>query len=190
MGIVAPLSAVLTAMVPLFFSFLMEGFPGMTRVAGFGSALVAVWLFSATGTRGVRLNREIVFSLSAGVGFGLFFICIDQVSDEAILWPLVAARAASVGTMAVLMGVMGKGGRRPGRGLWTFIVLAGLLDTAGNALFALASQVGRLDVSAVLASMYPAATVMLARAVLKEKIGRQQQVGLVVACVALGLIAV
>ena len=189
MGIVAPLSAVLTAVVPLVFAFIAEGIPKHTQVLGFGGALIAVWLFSSTRGGSYALRSEIMLSLSAGMGFGLFFICIDRVSGEAILWPLVAARLASVTIMALILGSRGQLSLPQGR-LWPLIALAGLLDTAGNAFFALASQLGRLDVSAVLASMYPATTVMLARFVLKEKISGRQQIGLAVACVALGLIAI
>lgn len=188
MGIVAPLSAVLTAVVPLIFSLLVEGLPKGTQMAGFGMALVAVWLFSASSDRQGAAKTEIMLSLAAGLGFGLFFICIDQVADEAILWPLIAARMASVSAMILLMG--GRGTLAlPQNGLWLFIALAGVLDTAGNAFFALAAQMGRLDVSAVLASMYPAATVILARTILKERIGGRQGIGIALACFALLLIA-
>jgi drug/metabolite transporter (DMT)-like permease len=189
MGIVAPLSAVLTAVVPLLFAFVVEGIPKSTQLIGFGGALMAVWLFSSTRGPGSALKSEILLSLSAGLGFGLFFICIDRVSGEAILWPLIAARCASVVTMALVLGCRGQL-CLPHSNLWPFIALAGVLDAAGNAFFALASRVGRLDVSAVLASMYPAATVILARYVLKETLGRRQQLGLAVACIALCLIAI
>ena len=188
MGIVAPVSAVLTAVVPLIFAFAVEGMPKNTQVIGFIGALAAVWLFSASRVHGSILKTELMLSLAAGVSFGLFFICIDRVSSEAILWPLVAARVASITIMAVVLGVRGQIGL-PRRGQWPCIALAGVLDTAGNAFFALASQIGRLDVSATIASMYPASTVILARFFLKEKIGPQQRFGLAVACIALGLIA-
>ena len=188
MGIVAPVSAVLTALVPLAFSFFAEGMPKGTQIIGFGSALIAVWLFSSTRGHGSILKTELMLSLIAGVSFGLFFICIDRVSSEAILWPLVAARVASISIMAIILGFRGRI-HLPRHSQWPYIVLAGVLDTAGNAFFALASQIGRLDVSAVVASMYPASTVLLARFLLKERIGRQQQAGLAIACIALGLIA-
>jgi drug/metabolite transporter (DMT)-like permease len=108
MGIVAPLSAVLTAVVPLLFAFVVEGIPKSTQLIGFGGALMAVWLFSSTRGPGSALKSEILLSLSAGLGFGLFFICIDRVSGEAILWPLIAARCASVVTMALVLGCRGQ----------------------------------------------------------------------------------
>jgi uncharacterized membrane protein len=188
MGIVAPLSAVITALVPVILAFLTEGLPTDTRIVGFGIALLAIGCFSAANGVDRLLKTELVLSLLAGLGFGLFFICIDHVSEEAIFWPLVSARLASI----TIMGV-GLAARRqlvlPPRRQVILIVLAGILDITGNTFFALASKIGRLDVSAVLASMYPASTVLLARCILKERLRRRQQIGLVAACVALVLIA-
>lgn len=189
MGIVAPLSAVVTALVPLVFAFFTEGPASGSQMIGFAGALVAVWFLSATPGSGAVQKTEWGLSILAGCGFGLFFICIDRVSGDAILWPLVAARMASVSTMLAILLVRRQKMTIAGRGQFAFIAMAGVLDTAGNALFALASQLGRLDVSAVLVSMYPAATVLLARLILNEQWSRPQKMGMVAALGALGLIA-
>jgi drug/metabolite transporter (DMT)-like permease len=188
MGIVAPLSAVITAIVPVILAFFTEGLPTTTRIMGFGMALLAIGSFSAANGMDRLLKAELVLSLLAGLGFGLFFICIDHVSGEAIFWPLVSARLASITIMGVSLAARRQLVLPPRRQLM-LIALAGILDITGNTFFALASRIGRLDVSAVLASMYPASTVLLARCILKERLRRRQQIGLAAACMALVLIA-
>ena len=189
MGLVAPLSAVVTAVIPMVFSFFVEGFPGGFRMIGFGIAMAAVWLLSSPGGRMKIEPRELQLSLSAGLGFGLFFIFMDHASSQAVLWPLVAARAAAIVVMVTLLATMRKLSPPP-RGQFTFIALAGVLDTAGNAAFGMAAHLGRLDMAAILASLYPASTVLLAWLVFRERLGRRQWVGVATAGVALVLIAI
>lgn len=188
MGIVAPLSAVITALVPVAFAFFSEGAPRMLQLTGFAVALVAVWCLAAANSgQGIR-RQEILLSLAAGGGFGLFFIFIDQASRETILWPLVAARTASLVLIGTILAVK-RQLLLPDRRRFPVIALAGILDTAGNAFFALAAQQGRLDVAAVLSSLYPLSTVLLARFILKERLHRQQWAGVLAAVVAMVLIA-
>ena len=188
MGVVAPISAILAALVPLAFSWLMEGAPTVVRVVGFVLALASVWLLTTDKSQGgVRLN-ELVLPVAAGTFFGLFFILIGQVSDRAILWPLMAARAGSLALVGSFLIWKGRA-PSPGRANIPAILMAGLLDTDGNVLFALAAAHGRLDVSAVLSSLYPAGTVILAWIILKEKLNRVQLAGVACALVALVLIA-
>lgn len=188
MGLVAPLSAVVTAVVPMAFSFFMEGFPGGLRVVGFGIAMAAVWLLSSPGGDSKIAPGELRLSLSAGLGFGLFFIFMDHASSQAVLWPLVAARAAAIVVMFTILATTRQLAPPP-RGQFAFIALAGILDTAGNAAFGMAAHLGRLDIAAMLASLYPASTVLLAWLVFRERLGRRQWFGVVTAAVALVLIA-
>jgi uncharacterized membrane protein len=189
MGIVAPLSAVVTALIPLTLALLTEGLPRQTQLMGFGLALVAIWLFAANETRSNAFRSEFALSFLAGAGFGLFFVCIDHISSEAILWPLIAARLASVTLIGCILAARRQMALPPRHQLF-IIALAGTLDVAGNGFFALASKLGRLDMAAVLASMYPVTTVLLARYFLKERLRRPQRIGLVAACTALVLIVI
>ncbi|BBO69526.1 hypothetical protein DSCA_34560 [Desulfosarcina alkanivorans] len=188
MGLVAPLSAVVTAVVPMTFSFFVEGLPGGFRLTGFAVAMAAVWFLSSPGGKSRIAPGELRLSLLAGLGFGLFFIFMDHASSQAVLWPLVAARAAAIVVMAVLLAVTRQLAAPP-RGQFTFIALAGILDTAGNAAFGMAAHLGRLDIAAILASLYPASTVLLAWLVFRERLGRRQWFGVATAAVALVLIA-
>jgi uncharacterized membrane protein len=189
MGIVAPLSAVVTAILPLILALILEGLPKISQMVGFGLAIGAVWLISSTGSRGRIQREELTLSILAGLGFSLFFICIDRVSNEAIIWPLVACRAASVSMLTVVV-LLTKGRiRLPARNQILFVIMAGIFDIVGNAFFALASHLGRLDLSVILASLYPASTIMLAWIFLKERLHHQQWVGVATAICALILIA-
>jgi drug/metabolite transporter (DMT)-like permease len=188
MGIIAPLTAVVAAAVPVLVGLFREGFPPPTQLVGFGFALIAVWLLSNAGV-GTRVQkRELALAIIAGLGFGLFFILIDRVSDSAILWPLVSARAASI-LFLFIFAALAQHWTKPSHQQLPLLILAGILDAGGNAFFALATRLGRLDIAAVLASFYPAATVLLAWLVLKERLTRQQWAGVFAALVALGFIA-
>lgn len=191
MGIVAPLTAVTTAIVPVLFSLSFEGLPRQLQLVGFVAALLAVWLISGGNGEGLTGLRwqELRLPAIAGLGFGLFFISIDRVSDQAILWPLVGARAASI-IMMFILALISRQAKRPAMSQLGIIALIGISDTMGNAFFALATSLGRLDIAAILSSLYPAITILLARLFLDERLSRRQWVGLAVALLAVVLITV
>jgi uncharacterized membrane protein len=166
-----------------------EGLPSVFQMAGFGIALVAVWLLSGGGPGLSVRTDELRWALIAGVGFGLFFIFVDRAVDAAVLWPLVAARAAST-ILAVGIVLLRRRAETPGRLPIGMIILSGISDAGGNGFFALATRTGRLDISAVVSSLFPAGTVFLAWLFLKERLDRRQWVGVAAALVALVLIAV
>jgi drug/metabolite transporter (DMT)-like permease len=195
MGVVAPIAAVVSVILPLFFGLFLEGVPAWSQLLGFGLALCAVWLITRP-RRGERIQaRHLALPVLAGLGFGVFLILIDHVSAAAVLWPLASARAASVLVLAIALLLARQSYRlarqpiAPARSQITLIVLAGLFDTGGNAFYALAARAGRLDIAAVLGALYPAMTVVLARLILKERLSRQQGLGLAMALLAVMLIA-
>jgi drug/metabolite transporter (DMT)-like permease len=188
MGIVAPLTAVVTAATPLTFGLLFEGVPAGHQLLGFALALMAVWLISRTDDGASIQAREVVLPLVAGLGFGFFLIVIGGVSERAVLWPLAAARFTSTSLLLIAVALSRQRQKLDTRQL-PLMALAGLFDTGGNAFYALAAQVGRLDAAAVVSSLYPAVTVLLARVLLKERLARQQWLGVIVALVAVVLIA-
>ncbi len=134
----------------------------------------------------------------SGLGFSVFSIFLDRISEDALYWPLVAARAASLIVILTLLLLSKPSLRAPRkqktpraqRALMLMIVLAGVLDVGGNAFFLLAIQSGRLDVASVISSLYPAVTVLLARVILSERMSRLQLLGVFGALVAIVLIAV
>ncbi len=188
MSIVAPLSAIVTALVPICFSFITEGFPKMTQLVGMGVAIASVWILSWQKAESGVSKRELYLSIFAGLGFGLFFICVDQASEGGIIRPLIAAKFTSVFLFTMIL-IKKRLVPAPKPSQFLYIFLAGMLDSIGNALFALASSLGRLDISAVLSSLYPASTVLLAWLVLKERLHGRQWIGVFTAGSALLLIA-
>ena len=187
MGMVAPLSAVLTAALPALFGAFTEGMPGALKLVGFGLALVGIWLVAGTGAPG-GTRDGLGLAVLAGCAFGIFFILMHRAGASAVFWPLVAAR---VGSLSLVLPIA-LGRRqlvRPDRRLLVAVVLSGALDVAGNAFFVLAGQAGRLDVAAILASLYPASTVLLASLLLGERVMRVQLIGIVAALAAIALIA-
>lgn len=188
MGVVAPLAGVVGALVPVVITFLLEGPPPPVQLAGFGVALTAVWLISSGGHEVATRLRGLALPVAAGLGFGGFFVLFARASETAVLLPLVAARAASIVMMFVVTLLLGQL-RLPDAGQMPFIVLTGVFDTGANALFALAARGGRLDIAAVLGSLYPGGTVLLAAVILKERLARLQWLGVAAALVAIALIA-
>ena len=188
MGIVAPVSAVLATMLPVLFAMISEGLPRALQFLGFAIALGSIWLLSRP-EKLVGRPAGLGMAILAGLGFGSFFISLDQISEQAVFWPLAAGRLTAVVAVMIYAFL----GRQPLRldstelGLLTFI---GILDVAGNLCFLLAVQTGRLDVASVLASLYPAVTALLATLIAKEYMTRQQVVGLLLAIGAIVLITI
>jgi drug/metabolite transporter (DMT)-like permease len=189
MCIVAPVTAVASGLLPALIGLFLEGVPGTPQLAGFTLALPAVWLVSqAEGPAGGWHWRELVLPALSGLGLGAFITLISQVSDGAIFWPLVAARITSLiilGTAVLLL----RKWERPAKRQLPLIALAGVFDMGGNAFYVLAAQLGRLDVAAILTSLYPASTLLLAWLVLNERLTRPQGVGVALALAAVALIA-
>ncbi|HEU5349223.1 MAG TPA: DMT family transporter [Ktedonobacterales bacterium] len=187
MGLAAPVSAVLTATLPVLFSVFLTGFPSLPQLGGFVLALLAIGLISRPEQTEGSL-RGIVLALLAGCGFGCFFILISRVSPTSTFWPLAVARFVSVALLFVAIQL-----RRqpllPAKVVAPLVLLAGVLDAAGNAFFVLAAHSGRLDVAAILSSFYPAATVILAAIILRERVRRVQALGILLALLAIPLIS-
>lgn len=197
MGLVAPVTAVVAAGLPVVVAAFTEGLPLPRHMIGFAAALAGVWFISRGGDRALGMvvhPRDLLLPLFAGATFGTFFILIDQVSDRAIYWPLVAARVASITFISATifanrLRFRGATSAQLVAGQLPLILLTGLLETAGNVFFALATAAGRLDIASVLASLYPAGTVLLAWFVLKEKLAPWQWLGVAASLVAIVLIA-
>lgn len=189
MTIAAPVSALLAAVVPVLVGGLTEGLPGPLTALGFGLALLSIWIISQNGeSRDVSVNlRTLRLPFLAGLFFGLYFVMIHQATREAFFWPLVSARLTGTLVMIVYALIV-RGPLLPVRSIWPLVMLGGVLDVAGNAFYVLASKAGRLDVAAVLGSLYPASTVLLAWIILKEKLTIRQWMGVLLAFIAISLL--
>ena len=193
MGVVAPLTAITSAAVPAGWGLLIddESLAG-TAWVGVVVALLAIGLASASPFEQSSVSLiAILEALLAGVGFGLMFVGLDQTIEASAPWPIVGGRLMTVSAMAVFFFIVKRESPLPSvRADIRLPAIAGLVDTFSNALFLYATLEGDLAIVAVLSSLYPIATVILARLVLGERLTRLQQSGFVAAMVATTLIAI
>lgn len=190
MSVVAPTTAVTSAALPVVFGLATGERPGVWALVGVALALGSVLLVSRDTSPGGRASLgALLTALAAGAGFGGFFILLAMAPGDAGLWPLVGARLSSV-SMVVLVALAARRSLRPGAGSLPIILAAGVLDMVANVLYLLAQRQGLLSLVAVLVSLYPASTLLLARQVLGERLGGVQVVGVACALGAVALIAV
>jgi len=131
----------------------------------------------------------VAWGLAAGSGFGLFFICLNRAGSGTDLWPLVAAELAAVVASVCLAAVTRQLGLPPAGTRW-LSVLAGITAAAATFSYFLATHRGLLAVTAVITSLYPAGTILLARVLLGERLTAVRIIGLCLAASSVGLIAV
>lgn len=188
--VVAPVSAVVGAVLPVGFALATGERPSALALVGIAIAAAAIALVSgALGTHQHNTPPRIVL-LAVGVGacFGLLFVALERTDPDSGLWPLVAARVASVPLLLILVWLTHTAlvRHRPSLGI---AVVAGVFDMAANVLYLVAVRSGMLAIVAVVASLYPASTVALAYVVDKERVGKWQSIGLGAAAVALVLVS-
>ncbi|MFL6427477.1 MAG: EamA family transporter [Acidobacteriaceae bacterium] len=201
MGLTAAVSGVLAAVLPVLWAFWTEGLPRVPQIAGIVLAAVAIWMIArAPGSPSSK--KAILLGAAAGASFGCLFILLKLAGRGGVLWPLAWSRMASATLAAAVtwIGTRRKGGANanteaqpkllwPGWAVLGLIAMAGLFDASGNTFYTIAARLGRLDIAAVLSSLYPAATIVLAAALLKERTTRSQAAGMALALVAVVLIS-
>lgn len=188
MGINAPVAAVIGAALPIFFGIFSEGLPRVVQISGFLLALAALWLLAKPSQAGEGTPKGLGLAIIAGIFTGLFLVVIRLASTMALFWPIATARVTSTVTL-LLIGLLGSRPWLPSRRVLPLVIFAGALDGFGNVFFMAAAQRGRLDIAAVLSSLYPAVTIALAALILRERMTRLQTVGVAAALVAIPLIA-
>jgi drug/metabolite transporter (DMT)-like permease len=198
MAVVAPVSAVGAAVVPVLAGTLTGERLSFVVWLGILAALPGIWLVSSTpddpvasadrDPRRGSLAEGLVDGVLAGLGFGMLFAALGQVPDSAGLWPLALCQVVSIPAV-VLLAVGLRAAWVPHGRTVRWALLAGPLGAAAMAAFLVASQQGYLTITGVLTSLYPASTVLLAALVLHERIHRAQGVGLLLCGVAVGLVA-
>jgi len=197
MGASAALSGLLAAAIPAIVSAVSEGSPGALRIAGFLVAGVAIWMIAAgPNAEAVPAKAGTVWlAMVAGAGFGVYFVALRMAGVAGVVWPMATARIGSLTVCSfMLLGLSSNSGNpEMARGRLTqaavrWALTTALLDTSGNLLFIAATRAGRLDVAAVLASLYPATTILLAAWMLSERPTRRQGLGMAVAAAAVIMI--
>lgn len=191
MSIVAPISAT-GAAVPVIAGVAGGDRPGFLQVAGIAAAVTGVVLAAREAPddderRAADARQSIALALVAAVGFGTFLALLDSAADEGVAWALLATRCAAV--PALVLAALAVRPGRPPRDALAPLAAVGVLDVSANGLFALASTKGLLSIVGVLGSLYPVATVLLARLVLGERVRRVQEVGILLALTGVAMIA-
>jgi drug/metabolite transporter (DMT)-like permease len=187
MGVVAPVTGVLAAAIPVTVGIVTEGLPNAIVVVGIALAVIAVVLVSRVPGEGGGPSG-LGLALIAGVGIGLFNTTLAQVDARLAFGPLTIVRVTNGLLIAAVIVVTRGAWRVPARVL-PAVLLIGILDMGGNAAYLLATQAGELAVAATLSSLYPVTTVLLAAVLLRERMTGDHAVGVVAALVAIGLIA-
>jgi drug/metabolite transporter (DMT)-like permease len=211
MGLTAAVSGVLAAVLPVLWAFSTEGLPRVPQLAGIVLAGLAIWMIArAPGSPSSK--HAILLGAAAGASFGFLFILLKLAGRGGVLWPLAWSRLASATLAAIVtwVGARRIGARRigtpagarvdakldarlkllwPGWAVLGLIAIAGVFDASGNTFYTIATRLGRLDIAAVLSSLYPASTILLAAVLLKERTTRSQTAGMALALVAVVLIS-
>jgi drug/metabolite transporter (DMT)-like permease len=196
MGLTAALTGLLTALVPVLFSLIHEGLPSRITALGLAAGLAAIALITAPDRDRDKRNRDkaektppaaLLLGAIAGLGFGTQLVLFKLAAGGSALWTMTAARGAGVTAMVLVLLVAPP--KVPWRGFWLFGVSAGVLDTLGNLLYIETTRSGRLDVAAVICSLYPAGTILLAAVVLREWPTRRQWAGIALALGAVALLS-
>lgn len=188
MGVVAPLSAIGTALIPVVVGVVTGDRPSTTVVIGIVLAFPAIGLISRVVDADPGHRGGVVDGTLAGLGFGLLFVFLGQIGDDAGLMPLAVSQLTSIVSVVVTATVLRQAWMPRSRAAWSAVVMGPLGATAQGA-FLYASQHGLLSVVSVISSLYPASTVVLAAVVLREKILPWQAVGLITAAAAVALVA-
>ncbi|WP_235916175.1 DMT family transporter [Spelaeibacter cavernicola] len=199
MAVVSPLTAVLVAGIPVVVGIGMGERPGILAFVGIALALVAVVLVSkespdettgeVAGGREMRFTRTVAWlTVGSGVAFGFAFIFLHEIGSDGGLWPLLASRISA--TAVVWAVALATSQFSPPHGeVLKLAMYISVLDVVGNAALLYAFHGSLLSLVSVIGSLYPAATVLLAMVMLGERVGRLQQVGMVLALAAVGMIA-
>lgn len=184
MGIVSPITAVMSAAIPVFFGLLNGERLNLLAVIGMITAAIAVILVSQE----VNAHQKIAFStiaisLTSGSLIGTYLTLIGTSSDDSGIWTATIARwFSSILVLGAVLATVRKFERSSYP--WLLVIISGILDAAANGIFQIATQNGMLAIVAVLGSLYPATTALLARFILHERLHKIQITGVVLALAA------
>jgi uncharacterized membrane protein len=189
MGLTAALTGLMTALIPVLFELMHSGWPSAVTLVGLTLGLIAIWMIShSPATEGAGTSRRaLLLGASAGIGFGAQLILFKTAAAGGVLWALTSGRVA--GVVAILLVVAVAPPKGQWRGFWLAGIVSGSLDAVGNLFYMMASQMGRLDVAAVICSMYPAGTILLAGILLRERPTKRQVAGMGLALAAVALLS-
>ena len=186
-AVVAPTSGVVSAVFPAVVGILIDSLPKITTLIGFVTAFLGIWLVTRSQDSGNHdPKRGLLLGILAGIGFGGYFVLIAQVSKDNLILPLLVVKIAALLVALVLMWIYRIS--MPSIKSNSIALLSGTFDFTANGFYLVATQLTRMDVAAVLSSLFPAATVFLSVIFFREKINPGQWVGVVFCVAAIALI--
>lgn len=188
MSIVSPLTASMTAVLPLLVGLLLGDAVTATQWIGIAAALAAIVLVVAAPRSGPVSTSVIVHAMLAALSFASFFVLLGQTNDASGLWPLIGARAVSLPIAFILAARVASAAPPRGRPALP-VAIAGLFDMGANVAILVALQTGPLGVNSVISALYPAFTVLAAVIVVRERPRPLQLVGILLAFAAIALLA-
>lgn len=188
-ALVASTAGVIGAIIPTLIGILIEGLPSPTTLTGFVLSIVGIWLVSRPKEETKHITQKgLRLAGLAGIGFGGFLALIAQIEGEQIFTPLIFSKSASLILALLLIRFQKLPFPSPVQS--PMAIWSGLLDTGGNILYMFATNAIRLDIAALLSSLYPAATVVLFGMILKERISWKQWTGAITCIAAIMLITI
>ncbi|MEO8208219.1 MAG: EamA family transporter [Chloroflexota bacterium] len=187
MGVVAPVTAVLTAVTPALIGIALEGAPSPVVILGFGLAIVAVIVVSVVPDDTSDRPSGLLYGLVGGVSLGLLGAVLSRIDLQHVFAPLALMRGLEIAIFVAVV-IVGRFSWRLPRSTFPLVLGVGLVDIVGNAAFLTASRIGDLSIAAVLSSLYPVVTVILAAVVLRERITISHAAGVALALVAIAFI--
>jgi drug/metabolite transporter (DMT)-like permease len=185
-ALVAPTAGVVGALLPVIVNIAQEGWPDASQVAGFAAAIAGIWLVAKSSRATAGSLAGLRIAIVAGLGLGGFLVLIAQVPGTMVFGPLAVARV--VGLVVSVIVLAGQRLTVPAPWSNPMALGAGVLDAGGTVFYVFAKQYTRLDIAAVLSSLYPVSTVLLARLLLKEHVTFAQSVGVALCLAAVVLI--
>jgi len=188
-ALVAPVAGVVGAGIPVGIGMFIQGVPSFIHIIGFLIAFLGIWVVTRFSSESnPRLNEGLGLGLLSGFGFGGYFTLISQLDGYQVFSPLVVAKITSL--IFAIVGIIFTRQSIPGLKNSGVAMTSGLLEAGGNVFYLLATNYTRLDIAAVLSSLFPAVTVILSRLILHERISRLQWMGVLICLAAIILISV
>jgi len=194
-SVVAPVAAVTGAVIPVVYGLARDERPGALALVGLVVAFAAVAVVSLAQAEQhpettVGVDRHVIaLALASGLFFGVFYITLSSVSDDAGLWPVTISRAAGSVVLVILSLILTRGFLGGVVRLWRMVLLIASLEVSAMVPLLLALQRGPVAIASVLASLYPVTTVLLAAFVLRERLSRLQYVGVACALISVALVS-